>query len=186
MLVSSRLKSSSAVVGVTEFGGVLTDTSFDPACPVDEYDDYVAGSWVPKPLRLMHEMPDMTCASSSPSTSTADSNYFIGAATDGDTIGGHSLDGVPELLDFCVADSEIKVCRPVSSGVPVRMVRYPWGDVPYEYAAGYDNSVMFQTEVDCTADSFIYTSLEAGDDPTWAQAVKGRNGRSGWTPRRTR
>ena len=32
---------------------------------------------------------------------------------------------------------------------------------------------MFQTEVDCTADSFIYTSLEAGDDPTWAQAVKG-------------
>ena len=61
----------------------------------------------------------------------------------------------------------------MSSGVPVRMVRYPWGDVPYEYAAGYDNSVMFQTEVDCTADSFIYTSLEAGDDPTWAQAVKG-------------
>ena len=37
-VVSSRLRSSGAVVGVTEFGGVLTDTSFDPACPVDEYD----------------------------------------------------------------------------------------------------------------------------------------------------
>ena len=39
------------MVGVTEFCGVLADTSFDPACPVDEYDDYVDGSWVPNPLR---------------------------------------------------------------------------------------------------------------------------------------
>ena len=61
----------------------------------------------------------------------------------------------------------------MSSGVPVRTVRYPWGDVPYEWAAGYDNSVMFQTEVDCYRGLFHLHVLEAGDDPTWAQAVKG-------------
>ena len=56
-VVSSRLRSSdSAMVGVTEFCGVLADTSFDPACPVDEYDDFVDGKWVPRPLRLMHEL----------------------------------------------------------------------------------------------------------------------------------
>jgi hypothetical protein len=54
-------------------------------------------------------MPDMTCASSSPSTSTSDDTYFIGAATDGDALDGRDPDGVSGLLDFCVADSEIRV-----------------------------------------------------------------------------
>ena len=61
----------------------------------------------------------------------------------------------------------------MSQGVPVRTVRYPWGDVPYELAAEWDNSIMFHTEVDCTVDSHIYTSLESGDDPTYAQAMRG-------------
>ena len=171
-LVSSRLRSSDdAMLGVFEFCGVLADTSFDPACRVDEYDEFVEGSWVPRPLRLMHELRDMAVASSAQSTSVIDASHFIGTADDGDTL--HDSVGDPGLVDFCLADSEVEVRRPVSSDVPVRTVRYPWGDVPYEWAAGYDNSVMFQTEVDCTADSFVYTSLEAGDDPTCAQAMKG-------------
>ena len=61
----------------------------------------------------------------------------------------------------------------MTQGVPDRMVRYPWGDVPYEWAAGFDNSVMYQTEVDCSVDSCVFTSLESGDDPSYAQAMKG-------------
>lgn len=52
-------------------------------------------------------------------------------------------------------------------------MRYPWGDVPYEFASGYDNTIMFQTEVDCTLDSHVYISVEPGDDPTYAQAMRG-------------
>ena len=137
-LVSSRLRSSDdAMVGVVEFCGVLADTSFDPACPVDEYDECVEGRWVPRPLRLMHELRGEAAALPTQSTREIDARHFVGAADDGDTLSEFVRD--PGLVDLCLADSEVEVRRSVSSDVPVRTVRYPWGDVPYEWAAGYDN-----------------------------------------------
>jgi hypothetical protein len=137
----------------------MEDTSFDPACPVEEYDSIklIDGkyAWTPN-------VPKLICSRVwSSSTCSEEQNLFGGMAEE-DVL--HSL---------CSDASTVKVQRWTSQGVPSRTVRYPWGDVPYEWAAGYDNSIMFQTEVDCTVDSHIHISVEPGDDPTYAQAMKG-------------
>ena len=155
--VSSRLRSSGDVLPVLsswDFHDVLTDTSFDPSCPVDEYDEVVDGCWVPHPPRLI-------TPSSSITAGHVEQNLFVGVAEE------------DVLYSFSTPDASVKVQRSVSHGVPDRMVRYPWGDVPYKWAAGYDNSIMYQTEIDCTVDSCVFTSLESGDDPSYAQAMKG-------------
>ena len=158
--ISSRLRSGDPILAAWEFCGVMDDASFDPACTVEEYDsiNLVDGkyTWVPNLPKLITSMPAYV-----PSACNDDQSLFMGAPEE-------------DVLHSLFTDtSEFQVRRRMSQGVPVRTVRYPWGDVPYELAAEWDNSIMFHTEVDCTVDSHIYTSLESGDDPTYAQAMRG-------------
>ena len=134
-------------------GDKLAHGSFDPACPLAAYDMNVT------PCLLIAD-PPTPAAPPWPDT-------FIGSA---------SIDGgnASDIVDFTSPASNESVLRHSSQGVPDRVVHYPWGDVPYEWAAGYDNSVMFHTEIDCTVDGGdIYTSLEVSDDPSYHQAMRG-------------
>ena len=126
--------------------------SFDPACPVQSYATEVQpGVWVNAPPRL----------SSLPRHVHDDTHVYT------------SSDAAAEGILLCLPDALPQVTRRVTSGVPDRTIRFPWGDVPYEWAAGYDNEVMFHTEVDACVDYDVLVSLEADDDPSYHSAMNG-------------
>jgi hypothetical protein len=114
-----------------EFIGMATEHgSFDPSCPVDAYEIEVShNKWHRAAPKLMAPLPPSTSASTIPVE-------FSGVACDAQ-------------VDFSVGGDTTPVLRNLSAGVPTNMVSYPWGNVPYEWCAGFDNLVLFHTEVDC-------------------------------------
>ena len=124
--------------------------SFDPACPIQPYSvEKRPGVWVDAPPRLPPSLP------------VEDAHVYVSAeVSTQDTL-------------LCLPGAEQQVSRRVTSSVPDRTVRFPWGDVPYAWAAGYDNEIMFHTEVDACVDHDVLVSLEADDDPSYHAAMNG-------------
>ena len=140
-----------------EFIGMATEHgSFDPSCPVDAYEIEVShNKWQRAAPKLMAPLPPSTSASTIPIE-------FSGVACDAQ-------------VDFSIRGDTPPVLRNLSAGVPTNMVSYPWGNVPYEWCAGFDNLVLFHTEVDCGVYCDVLTSLEAADDPSYHQAMRGED-----------